>query len=1370
MVYSSFDSNTDTALIDNCANTHIWNNRSQFSNFRIIPKEEQGVSTIGGSPHFALGIGDISTSWKDDDGNVFQHTLKNVLYFPNSPVCIISTSKLATEWGYEIDYEGTYIKSKHSYSVFKWKNKQFRRTIQHPTHCLPELAVNEGYTSFEKFCHFCSTKSASIRHPWSSYFSAHTTIDNEPTILQFKPGTKLRYSRDGYTSSCVVLESSVSDPNVINIRLYDGEELSTSPTFLQHIDDPDIACVPESPSDFVREVPMLDDEDLSFLSNPKALDDDDIEYLEYHNRLNHLSRDDMYRLSSMNVIPSKFQKYKTSSPFCASCAFGKAHRRQWRFKGKKSGTIRKSTDDAPGKRVSVDQLVSAQPGLIPQLSGHLTRARIFCATIFVDHFSGFGYSFLQRSTTQEETLEAKAAFEKMANTYDVIIAGYHADNGRFAEARFREQCELEKQTLSYCAVGAHHQNGIAESNIKTFTLGARTCLLHAKRLWPEAITTMLWPFALQYYVESYNTFHMDKEHRTPLMKFSGSLDLPDVTNFHPFGCPVFVLESKLQTSSKGLPKWDPRSRLGIYLGHSPLHAGSVALVLNPSTGHVSPQYHVVFDDKFTTVNHMRTGTVPSNWRDLVENSSFCSTDEQFSLADVWLRENTFSTDDPASAPPLPTAEAIEVSEGASTPLSSHVPTTPLPPPSEGDHLSPPLVSEGDAVDFSDSPSSPLASACEGDAEIPKPSPTDTETSLRPHFINLDASGLRRSTRARKPPDRYTASTSATSTKRGSFFSKFQFVGLTALCAAIFAAQAVHVNARYVNPNSNSVFASTVNTIHNLNSHFDCTLNVLSTFAYAAMNDTNDTFTFKEMCQQPDMPKFIDAMVKEVADHNERLHWDIIPRAEIPAGMKTILAVWSFKRKRLPDGTITKWKARLCCHGGMQQWGVNYWETYAPVVCWASIRVILIIAAINRIPTRSIDFVLAFPQADVDVPVYMELPIGIELAGENKRHYVLKLNKNLYGLKQASLTWFEMLSKGLVDRGFTASKIDPCVFIRDNCIILVYVDDCIIISPDTKVIDRFVASMQNGHENFKLTDEGDLARFLGVEITYKDDGVIEMTQKHLISRIIEACKVDPNAMNSRDTPAGKPLLNKDLNGEQRRHTWNYRSAVGMLNYLTSSTRPEISMAVHQCARFTNNPMLSHERAVTRICRYLLSSRDKGIAYRPDNTLGLQCYVDADFAGGWSQLDADNPDNLMSRTGYVIMYAGCPILWSSKLQTEIALSTTEAEYIALSQATREVLPLIELLKELDCVLKVNQSKPSFYCEVFEDNRSTIAVATSNKFTPRTKHIALKYHHFRQFVRNKTIVINPIDTKEQIADIFTKPLEIHSFKHLRMKLLGW
>ena len=227
---------------------------------------------------------------------------------------------------------------------------------------------------------------------------------------------------------------------------------------------------------------------------------------------------------------------------------------------------------------------------------------------------------------------------------------------------------------------------------------------------------------------------------------------------------------------------------------------------------------------------------------------------------------------------------------------------------------------------------------------------------------------------------------------------------------------------------------------------------------------------------------------------------------------------------------------------------------------------------------------------------------------------------------------------------------------------------------------------------------------------------------------------------------------------------------MFGYLQGTTCPDISMATHQCARFNADPRLSHERAVKRIVKYLLDSKDKGIVYKPDLSRGLECFVDADFAGGWKDSDKDSPESVLSRTGYVIMFAGCPITWCSKLQTEIALSTTESEYIALSTAMRGVIPFLNLMEETAQLFGIQSEKPVFRCTVWEDNESCIKVAQSPKFTPRTKHIAIKYHHFRRFVDNGKIVIKYINTKEQTADILTKPLPEKAFCYLRMKLMGW
>jgi hypothetical protein len=178
-------------------------------------------------------------------------------------------------------------------------------------------------------------------------------------------------------------------------------------------------------------------------------------------------------------------------------------------------------------------------------------------------------------------------------------------------------------------------------------------------------------------------------------------------------------------------------------------------------------------------------------------------------------------------------------------------------------------------------------------------------------------------------------------------------------------------------------------------------------------------------------------------------------------------------------------------------------------------------------------------------------------------------------------------------------------------------------------------------------------------------------------------IDNGKTNEKLTPVGKPLFNKDLDGVPQKYDWEYQGAIGLLTYLTGSVHPDIAMVAHQCPQFSANPMRSHEQAVMCIGQYLLLTQDRGMMYTPDSTKGIKVYVDADFVGGWDPGDAMNADNVYLRTGYVIRYAGCPIYWQSKLQMEIALSTAEAEFIALSQALRETSSMTCLMKEINVI---------------------------------------------------------------------------------------
>ena len=177
------------------------------------------------------------------------------------------------------------------------------------------------------------------------------------------------------------------------------------------------------------------------------------------------------------------------------------------------------------------------------------------------------------------------------------------------------------------------------------------------------------------------------------------------------------------------------------------------------------------------------------------------------------------------------------------------------------------------------------------------------------------------------------------------------------------------------------------------------------------------------------------------------------------------------------------------------------------------------------------------------------------------------------------------------------------------------------------------------------------------------------------------------------------------------------------YLSSNSRPDIQYAVHQCARFTHFPKKSHEDAIHRLCRYLKGTKEKGLILKPSDDLTLDCYVDADFAGLYYVEDHQDPVSVKSRTGYCLTLGGCPLIWVSKLQTEIALSTTEAEYIALSQSLRDLIPMRRLLQEASSGLKITTtSNAKLYSTVFEDNNGALSLATSPKLSPERSTLLL------------------------------------------------
>jgi hypothetical protein len=276
-----------------------------------------------------------------------------------------------------------------------------------------------------------------------------------------------------------------------------------------------------------------------------------------------------------------------------------------------------------------------------------------------------------------------------------------------------------------------------------------------------------------------------------------------------------------------------------------------------------------------------------------------------------------------------------------------------------------------------------------------------------------------------------------------------------------------------------------------------------------------------------------------------------------------------------------------------------------------------------------------------------------------------------------------------------------------------VDDGIFVAEDQEMIAKVLNDLK--FQQLDFDEMGSLMDYLGVHVGESTTpGTIELTQPDLTKRIIEVLGL-ANA-NSISTPAEKAIgLCRDE--EPALGNFNYRSVVGMAMFLCNNTRLDCAMAVHQCARFSSNPKRSHETALKRIGRYLIGTTNRGLIIRPTKNLKIDCYVDADFAGLFNMEDADNPTSVRSRTGFILTLGEVPILWKSKLQPQIALSTMEAEYIALSTALRSLLPVKAVLKTVTSALNIMIPEASTLSTVWEDNHAAEVLATTKppRLTP-------------------------------------------------------
>ncbi|ESW98399.1 Polyprotein (gag/pol) of Ty1/Copia retrotransposon [Ogataea parapolymorpha DL-1] len=394
-----------------------------------------------------------------------------------------------------------------------------------------------------------------------------------------------------------------------------------------------------------------------------------------------------------------------------------------------------------------------------------------------------------------------------------------------------------------------------------------------------------------------------------------------------------------------------------------------------------------------------------------------------------------------------------------------------------------------------------------------------------------------------------------------------------------------------------------------------------------------------------------------------------------------------------------------------------------------------------------DVTTAFLNGDLRETIYMSQPPGfIETGGEHK---VCRLQKSLYGLKQAPLCWNQKIDSVLQKAGFVKTLPEYGVYMKpatkEFSVVLIglYVDDLLLLSQSDRAC-RWAKDLLSSH--FHMKDLGPVQRFLGMDITQTSSQVHLSLHSYIFQLLQHTGMLDCNPVHIPFASSTYLMDSSPLDGSD---ITEYRSLVGKLLFAANTGRPDISYAVSYLSRYMQTPLEEHMRGVKHLLRYLKGSMNMGITYQRRQSFKLTGYTDADWGG--------SKEDRKSTSGYVFMLGDSPITWRSKKQEVVALSTTEAEYIALSDGVKELLWLDQLINQIDLKL---ESIPV----IWSDNTSCISLANHPHAHPRTKHIDIRHHHIRETLQRNKFVLKHMDTHHMIADIFTKGLARPQFEYLR------
>lgn len=512
---------------------------------------------------------------------------------------------------------------------------------------------------------------------------------------------------------------------------------------------------------------------------------------------------------------------------------------------------------------------------------------------------------------------------------------------------------------------------------------------------------------------------------------------------------------------------------------------------------------------------------------------------------------------------------------------------------------------------------------------------------------------------------------------------------------------------------------------------------------AVFTANEDPITFDEAVSDS---RWRDAMKTEIDAIERNNTWEL---TSLPSGVKKIGVKWVFKTKFNEKGEIDKCKARLVAKGYAQRFGIDYTEVYAPVARWDTIRMIIALAAQQNWSIYQLDVKSAFLHGELSEVVYVEQPQGFEVKGEEEKVY--KLKKALYGLKQAPRAWYSRIENYFVKEGFEKCDFEHTLFIKAGAggtflIVSLYVDDLIFTGNCEHMFVKFKESMK---QEFDMSDLSKMRYFLGVEVMQCTEGIY-ISQKKFARELLERFGMERSNFVANPIVPGVKLV-KDDDGAKVDATV-YKQMVGSLMYLTV-TRPDLMFVVCLASRFMANPTELHYQVVKRVLRYVVGTVDLGIFYKRRGDAELLAYTDSDYAG-------DVVDR-KSTSGYVFSLSGGAVSWTSKKQPIVTLSTTEAEYVAAASCATQGVWMKRVLDKLG-------HSHSKCITIFCDNSSAIKLSRNPVLHGRSKHIDVRFHFLRDLTKDGKVKLVHCGSKDQVADIMTKPLKLDVFEKLR-ELLG-